>query len=107
MTLLFAIFIVSMSSWGLLPHAAQAAELASPVLANASIARRASGQYRYESLDGREVRGSEQFQILVRPDESRTLIVWHDLAAKNAQFTVVQQVDPQFQPIEAYVSYWN
>lgn len=107
MTLLFAVFIVSMSSWGLLPHAAQAAELAPPVLANASIARRASGQYRYESLDGREVRGSEHFQILVRPDESRTLIVWHDLAAKNAQFTVVQQVDPQFQPVEAYVSYWN
>lgn len=74
---------------------------------NAAIARRASGLYRYEAMTDGVVRGEERFQLLVRPDGARTMMMWHDLAAKGAQFTVVLQVDAAFQPREAYVDYWN
>lgn len=75
--------------------------------ANAAITRVASGIYRYESNDGAALRGTERFTLLVHPDGARTMMMWHDLAAKNAQFTVVLRVDVGFQPLEAYVNYWN
>ncbi|MEZ5498199.1 MAG: hypothetical protein R3E77_02085 [Steroidobacteraceae bacterium] len=74
---------------------------------NRSILRRASGRYAYTTLDGHEQRGSEEFTLLVHPDGSRTLSIWHDLRARDAQFTVVLRVAQNFRPLEAYVSYWN
>jgi hypothetical protein len=73
---------------------------------NASIVRQAHGQYAYRTLsDGRD-RGSEDFQLLVHPDGSRTMLIWHDLKARNAQFTVVLRVAKSFRPETAFVSYW-
>lgn len=74
---------------------------------NAAILRRASGVYRYETIRDARRRGEERFQLLVHPDGSRTMLMWHDLAARNAQFTVVLRNDAGFRPLEAFVSYWN
>ena len=74
---------------------------------NTTIVRRASGTYRYETLGGGRVSGEERFQLLVHPDGTRTMLMWHDLAARNAQFTVVLRNDAQLRPLEAFVSYWN
>lgn len=74
---------------------------------NAAIVRRASGTYRYETLSDARARGEERFQLFVHPDGTRTLTVWHDLAARNAQFTVVLRAAADFRPLEAFVSYWN
>jgi hypothetical protein len=74
---------------------------------NSTIVRRASGTYRYETIADRRLRGEERFQLLVHPDGSRTMLMWHDLAARNAQFTVVLRNDARFRPLEAFVSYWN
>lgn len=74
---------------------------------NAAIARRADGVYRYETLSDGRVRGEERFQLFVHPDGSRTLSIWHDLAARNAQFTVVLRNAADFRPLDAFVSYWN
>ena len=86
------------------PAVTQATENTGP---NAAIVRRASGTYRYETLSDGRRRGEERFQLLAHPDGSRTLLMWHDLAARNAQFTVVLRNDADFRPLEAFVSYWN
>lgn len=74
---------------------------------NRSILRQASGRYRYESISDGAVRGAESWQFFAHPDGSRTMLMWHDLAARQAQFSVVLRVAETFRPIEAYVSYWN
>ena len=74
---------------------------------NKAIARRASGVYRYESIKDGRVRGEDRWQFFAHPDGSRTLSMWHDLAARDAQFTVVLRVESSFRPIDAFVSYWN
>ena len=86
---------------------AQAPLVAENTGPNTSIARRASGVYRYESIKVGRIRGEERWQFLAHPDGSRTMIMWHDLAARNAQFTVVLRVESSFRPIDAFVSYWN
>lgn len=75
--------------------------------ANAAITQRASGVYRYETITEPRRRGEERWQFLAHPDGSRTMIMWNDLAARNAQFTVVLRVAASFRPIDAFVSYWN
>ena len=73
---------------------------------NINLVRQASGHYSYRTLsDGRE-RGTEDFQLLVHPDGSRTLMIWHDLWARNAQFSVVLRVAENFRPLSAFASYW-
>lgn len=74
---------------------------------NAAIVRRASGVYRYEALSDGRLRGEERFQLFAHPDGSRTLMVWHDLFARNAQFSVLLRNGADFLPLEAFVSYWN
>lgn len=74
---------------------------------NTSIVRRAAGVYRYETIKDGRLRGEERWQFLAHPDGSRTLITWHDLAARNAQFSVILRVAESFRPLEAFVSYWN
>ncbi len=73
---------------------------------NASIERKISGRYAYTNLSGDTNRGEEAFQMFVHPDKSRTLMIWHDLAAKDAQFSVVLRAAADFRPLSAYVSYW-
>jgi hypothetical protein len=73
---------------------------------NANLQRQASGRYVYRTVpDGRE-RGVEEFDMFVHRDGSRTLMIWHDLWAKNAQFSVVLRVAENFRPLSAFVSYW-
>ena len=74
---------------------------------NASITRRASGVYRYETIKDHRPRGEERWQFLAHPDGTRTLLMWTDLAARNAQFSVLLRVAETFRPLEAFVSYWN
>ena len=74
---------------------------------NASIVRRAGGSYAYTTISDGRHRGEEHFQLVVHPDGSRTMMIWHDLSARNAQFSVVLRVASSFRPLEAYVSYWN
>lgn len=73
---------------------------------NASIERKLAGRYSYTTIEDGTARGEEVFQLFVHPDGSRTLMIWHDLAAKGAQFSVVLRADPTFRPTSAYVSYW-
>jgi hypothetical protein len=74
--------------------------------ANTSVLRQASGLYEYRQLADGQLRGREAFKLLVHPDGSRTLSVWHDLWARNAQFTVVLRVAADFRPLSAFASYW-
>ena len=74
---------------------------------NASILRWAEGKYLYLTADGARQRGMEQFRMNVHPDGTRTMIMWHDLFARNSQYTVVLRVAPNFRPLEAYTSYWT
>ena len=89
-----------------LPVAAQTAPAPENSGANASITRGASGKYAYRATDGR-ARGEERFQLMVHPDGSRTMLMWHDLFARNAQFSVTLRVDADYRPLDAFVSYWN
>lgn len=73
---------------------------------NRNIVRRASGAYSYRTLAGKTDRGSERFNLLVHPDGSRTMTIWHDLHAKDAQFAVVLRVAKNFRPLSAFASYW-
>lgn len=73
---------------------------------NINVLRQASGHYEYRALsDGRE-RGVEEFKLLVYRDGSRALMMWHDLWAKNAQFTSIVRVAENFRPLTAFASYW-
>jgi hypothetical protein len=74
---------------------------------NASIARWAEGEYAYRSLKDGADRGWERFRLTVHPDGSRSLLMWHGLRARSAQFTVSLRAEPSFRPLEAYVNYWN
>ena len=73
---------------------------------NASIVRKISGHYQYTTLSDGTNRGEEAFQLMVHPDGSRTMMIWHDLAAKDAQFSVLLRAAKNFRPLSAYVSYW-
>ena len=80
----------------LVPPNAAAAAAQENTGPNANLLRQASGRYTYRTLtDGRE-RGVEAFDMFVHRDGSRTLMIWHDLWARNAQFTVVLRVAENF-----------
>ncbi len=88
------------------------AQVAAPTQAentgpNTNIKRWAEGTYTYQTLSDKRKRGWEKFHMNVHPDDSRTMIMWHDLFARNNQFTVVLRVAPNFRPLEAYLSYWT
>ena len=74
---------------------------------NTNISRWAEGTYRYQTADGKRERGWEKFHMNVHPDGSRTMIMWHDLYARNNQFTVVLRVAENFRPLQTYLSYWS
>jgi len=73
---------------------------------NVNLLRQASGRYEYRTLTDGRARGVEEFEMLVHRDGSRTLMMWHDLWAKNAQFSVVLRVAENFRPLTAFLSYW-
>ncbi len=73
---------------------------------NASVVRKVSGHYQYTAISDGADRGEEAFQLIVHPDGSRTMMIWHDLAAKDAQFSVLLRTARNFRPLSAYVSYW-
>ena len=74
---------------------------------NKSLTRWAEGEYTYLEAGTGAPRGFERFRLSVHPDGSRTLLMWHDLTARDAQFTVLLRTEASFRPLEASVSYWN
>lgn len=75
--------------------------------ANSSAVRHWSGEYRNETIDSAERRGSEKFDLVAHPDGSRTIAISSDMTTRNAWFTVVLRNDANFRPIEASAFYWN
>ncbi len=73
---------------------------------NINILRWASGTYAYTTLTEPRDRGWERFHMNVYADGSRTMNMWHDLSARDAQFTVILRVNDAFRPQEAFLSYW-
>ncbi len=73
---------------------------------NVNIARWAAGTYAYTRPSAPADRGWERFHMNAYADGSRTMTIWHDLKARNAQFTVVLRVGPDFRPLETFLSYW-
>ncbi len=89
--------------WWAAPALAQTPENDGP---NINIARWASGTYAYTRISEPADRGWEKFHMNAYADGSRTMTMWHDLKARNAQFTVVLRVGADFRPEEAFLSYW-
>jgi hypothetical protein len=83
------------------------ADAAETTASNGAIARHWSGEYRNETINGGERRGSEKFELLAHPDGSRTLSISSDMTTRNAWFTVVLRNDASFRPLEASAFYWN
>jgi hypothetical protein len=94
-----------------LAHAAAAQTPATPppenTGPNTGIVRWAAGKYLYRTADGARERGWERFHLNVHPDGSRTMIMWHDLYARNNQFSVMLRVAADFRPLESYLTYWT
>ena len=74
---------------------------------NKSILRWAEGTYRYLADGGSRERGIEKFRLNVHPDGTRTLIMWHDLFARNLQYSVMLRVQENFRPLQAFANYWT
>ncbi len=74
---------------------------------NVNIERWAEGTYEYRTTKTNRTRGWEQWKLFTYRDGSRTMIMWHDVFARNTQFTSVMRVDRDLKPLEAYVSYWT
>lgn len=85
---------------------ASAASAAATVPENTQLQRSASGEYLYRVLSTGEPRGWERFQLLVDGDGGRTLLMWHNLAARDAQFSVILRTRRDFRPLEAYLNYY-
>ena len=78
-----------------------------PTGRNASVRRWAEGEYAYTTVGGARDRGWERFRVTVHADGTRSLLMWHGLRARNAQFTSLLRSSASFEPLEAWVSYWN
>jgi hypothetical protein len=104
MTTLATLAAAALSSFALAQQPTPPPENTGP---NTNIVRWASGTYLYRTADGKRERAWERFHMNVHPDGSRTLIMWHDLYARNNQFTVVLRVAANFRPLESYLSYWT
>jgi len=88
-------------------HSAAAQEVPENTGPNANIVRWAEGSYRYADAAGERDRGTESFRLTVHPDGTRTMIMWHDLFARNLQYSVILRVEPSFRPIQAFANYWS
>ncbi len=74
---------------------------------NTSILRWAEGTYSYLGDNGERERGIEKFRMNVHPDGTRTLIMWHDLYARNLQYSVILRVEENFRPLQAFANFWT
>ena len=74
---------------------------------NGSILRWAEGAYQYLGDNGERERGIEKFRMNVHPDGTRTLIMWHDLYARNLQYSVILRVEENFRPLQAFANFWT
>lgn len=74
---------------------------------NKSIVRWAEGKYLYRTIDGTRDRATESFRLNAHPDGTRTMTLWNDMFARNAQLTVVLRAAADFRPLSAFVSYWT
>lgn len=86
---------------------AQLAEEVAKRESNTALQAHFRGIYRNETLDRQRWRGEEAFDLWVHADGSRTLNVLTNLAARSALFDVNLRSDAQFNPVEAFVRYWN
>ncbi len=91
------------------PVCAQVAPTAEPENTgpNANVLRWAEGKFAYRSLKDQRDRGWERYRLTVHPDGSRTMLMWHDVYARNSQFTVMFRATKEFRPIQAFISYWT
>ncbi len=105
MSRIFPIILMLALPWS---ASAQAPENTGP---NINIERWAKGSYTYRTLEGpeedRRIRGWERFEFMAYRDGTRSLTITQNLAARNAQFSVMLSVDEQFRPIYAFVDYWT
>ncbi|NIL98040.1 MAG: hypothetical protein GTO62_13170, partial [Planctomycetales bacterium] len=67
----------------------------------------AEGTYRYLADGGKRLRGFEKFRLNVHPDGTRTLMMWHDLFARDLQYSVMLRVAADFRPLQAFANYWT
>ena len=74
---------------------------------NANILRWAEGKFAYRALKAQTERGWERYRLTVHPDGTRTMLMWHDVFARNSQFTVMFRVDQNFRPLQGFISYWT
>ena len=74
---------------------------------NVNVLRWAEGKFAYRSLKDQRDRGWERYRLTVHPDGSRTMLMWHDVFARNSQFTVMYRATKDFRPIQAFISYWT
>ncbi|MDX2143117.1 MAG: hypothetical protein SFV19_07160 [Rhodospirillaceae bacterium] len=107
MTMIKTLAMIAATVFGTAALAQQPAPPPENTGPNANIVRWASGTYTYVAADTKRERAWERFHMNVHPDGSRTMIMWHDLFARNNQFTVVLRVAANFRPLESYLSYWT
>ncbi len=72
---------------------------------NANIVRWAEGKSQYRTMKTNRTRGWQQWKLFTYRDGSRTMIMWHEVFARNTQYTSVMRVDRDLKSLEAYVSY--
>ena len=68
---------------------------------NSSITRWAEDTYQYLGDNGERERGIEKFCVNVHPDGTCTMIMWHDLYARNLQYSVILRMAEDFRPLQA------
>lgn len=71
---------------------------------NPNIVRWSKGTIEYRRMSTGAVTGSEEWQITVHPDGSRTLNTTNRL--EGTQRTVVMRVAPNFRPLDLYAAFW-
>jgi hypothetical protein len=74
---------------------------------NANITRWARGTYEYRTISDKRLRGTENWQLFVYKDGSRSVIMWHDLFATNTQFTGFARVDKDMRPLDAFAQFFT
>jgi hypothetical protein len=74
---------------------------------NTNITRWARGTYEYRTISDKRLRGTEDWQLFVYNDGSRSVIMWHDLFATNTQFTSFARADQDMRPLDAFAQFFT
>ena len=75
--------------------------------ANSAIERTVTGHVTFRNMVNGQIRGGEDFRLIVHPDGTRQITIAKDFRAVNAQQTIVARVDKNFRPLETYAAYWT